>query len=179
MCMSTDQLKLLDMANYFALGFSYDTYLKGYGCEVTKSHFRYEYMDCLEKVDDTTFGEGRRHYVWRRSTTLRLEKVDDTTFGEGRRHYVSAERRLLQSTEQRRYFRRGLRQLRTDVAQERHDDWYNNRDVVPCSQAIHRQFAFYEQCGNDMFKQGISVPGLTLPYLFSDLPEKTKIFISS
>ena len=33
-------------------------------------------------------------------------------------------------------------------------------------QATRRQFAFYEQ-------RGISVPGLTLLYLFNDLPEKT------
>ena len=51
--------------------------------------------------------------------------------------------------------------------------WYNNRDVVPFLQAIDRQFAFYQQRGIDMFKQGISVPGVTLLYLFNDLPEKT------
>ena len=53
MCLSTDQLKFLDMTNYIAPGFSYDKYLKAYGCEVTKGHFPYEYMDCLERLDDT------------------------------------------------------------------------------------------------------------------------------
>ena len=38
--------KLLDMTHYIAPGFSYDKYLKG--------HFPYEYMDCLEMLDDTT-----------------------------------------------------------------------------------------------------------------------------
>ena len=40
MCLSTDQLKFLDMTNYIAPGFSYNKYLKAYGCEVTKCHFR-------------------------------------------------------------------------------------------------------------------------------------------
>ena len=53
MCLSTDQLKFLDMTNYIAPGFSYDKYLKAYGCEVTKSHFPYEYMDFLTRLDDT------------------------------------------------------------------------------------------------------------------------------
>ena len=53
MCLSTDQLKFLDMINYIAPGFSYDKYLKAYGCEVTKGHFPYEYMDRLERLDDT------------------------------------------------------------------------------------------------------------------------------
>ena len=35
MCLSTDQLKFLDMTNYLAPGFSYAKYLKAYGCEVT------------------------------------------------------------------------------------------------------------------------------------------------
>ena len=39
MCLSTDQLKFLDIINYKAPGFSYDKYLKAYGCEVTKGHF--------------------------------------------------------------------------------------------------------------------------------------------
>ena len=42
MCLSTDQLKFLDMNNYLAPGFSYAKYLKAYGCEVTKGHFPYE-----------------------------------------------------------------------------------------------------------------------------------------
>ena len=53
MCLSTDQLKFLDMTNYIAPGFSYDKYLKAYRCEVTKGHFPYEYMDRLERLDDT------------------------------------------------------------------------------------------------------------------------------
>ena len=39
MCLSADQLKFLDMTNYVAPGFSYDKYLKAYGCEVTKGYF--------------------------------------------------------------------------------------------------------------------------------------------
>ena len=53
MCLSRDQLKFLDMTNYIAPGFSYDKYLKAHGCEVTKGNFPYEYMDCLERLDDT------------------------------------------------------------------------------------------------------------------------------
>ena len=50
---------------------------------------------------------------------------------------------------------------------------YNNRDVVPFLHAVDRQFAFYQQHNIDMFKDGISVPELTLLYLFNDLPSNT------
>ena len=46
--------------------------------------------------------------------------------------------------------------------------WYNNRDVVPFLDAIDKQFAFYKQQNIDMFKDGVSVPGLTLLYLFNE-----------
>ena len=45
MCLSTKILKFLDMVNYLAPSFSYENYLKTYGCELTKGHFPYEYMD--------------------------------------------------------------------------------------------------------------------------------------
>ena len=51
--------------------------------------------------------------------------------------------------------------------------WYNNRDVVPFLEALDKQFAFYQQQNIDMFKYGISVPGLALLYLFNDLPANT------
>ena len=44
--------------------------------------------------------------------------------------------------------------------------WYNNRDVVPFLEALAKQVSFYSQLRVDMFKDGISVPGLTLKYLF-------------
>ena len=42
MCLKTDFLKLLDISNYVAPGFSYDQFLKAYECEQTKGIFPYE-----------------------------------------------------------------------------------------------------------------------------------------
>ena len=54
MCLSTNTLKFLDITNYLAPGFSYDKYLKAYGCTVTKGNFPYEYMNCLQKLNERT-----------------------------------------------------------------------------------------------------------------------------
>ena len=51
--------------------------------------------------------------------------------------------------------------------------WYNNREVVPFLDAMDKQFAFYKQQNIDMFKDGVSVPGLTLLYLVNELPSNT------
>jgi hypothetical protein len=49
--------------------------------------------------------------------------------------------------------------------------WYNNKDVVPMLEALEKMFQFYKNRHIDMFKDGISVPGLTLKYMFQDLPD--------
>ena len=54
--------------------------------------------------------------------------------------------------------------------------WYNNRDVVPFLDAIDKQFAFYKQQNIDMFEDGVSVPGLTLLYLFNELLSNTFLY---
>ena len=52
MCFTTKKLKFLDITSYLAPGFSYDKYLKAYGCELQKGHFPYEYMDGIGKLED-------------------------------------------------------------------------------------------------------------------------------
>ena len=43
--------------------------------------------------------------------------------------------------------------------------WYNNKDVEPMLEAIDKMFQFNQNRHIDMFKDGISVPGLTLKYM--------------
>ena len=48
--------------------------------------------------------------------------------------------------------------------------WYNNRDVEPFVKAVSKQACFFADRGIDMFKDGLSIPGLTMTYLFQGLP---------
>ena len=48
--------------------------------------------------------------------------------------------------------------------------WYNNRDVTPFVEAIEKMRLFYEEREIDLFKDGISVPGLTMKYLMKCSP---------
>ena len=47
--------------------------------------------------------------------------------------------------------------------------WYNNLDVVPFLEAVEKMSQIWQERKIDMFKDGISVPGLSLKYLFSYL----------
>ena len=48
--------------------------------------------------------------------------------------------------------------------------WYNNRNVLPFLEAIEKMSEFWQERNIDMFKDGVSVTGLTMKYLFSNVP---------
>ena len=146
MCFSTNKLKFVDICNYLAPGFSYDKYLKAYGCDLQKGHFPYEYMDGIGKLEDRALPPQAAFY-----SQLKSEEISDADYARCQAVWHDN-----QMTTMRDYL-----------------IWYNNRDVTPFLEAIAKQFAFYQQHNIDMFKDGISVPGLSLLYLFSNLPKDT------
>ena len=146
MCLYTDKLKFVDICNYLAPGVSYAKYLTAYGCELGKGHFPYEYMDGIGKLEDRALPPQAAFY-----SQLKSKKISDADYARCQAVWHDN-----QMTTMRDYL-----------------IWYNNRDVTPFLEAISKQFAFYRDRDIDMFKDGISVPGLTLLYLFTDLPSKT------
>ena len=146
MCLYTDKLKFLDMVNFLAPGVSYDKYLKAYGCELQKGHFPYEYMDNLRKLDDCALPPQAAFY-----SQLKNEGISNDDYARCQAVWRD----------------NGMETLREYLI------WYNNRDVTPFLDAIAKQAGFYKHQNIDMFKDGISVPGLSLLHLFNDLPNDT------
>ena len=146
MCLYTDKLKFVDICNYLAPGVSYDKYLKAYGCDLQKGHFPYEYMDGIEKLEDRALPPQAAFF-----SQLKNEGISDTDYAACQAVWGDN-----QMTTMRDYL-----------------IWYNNRDVTPFLDAIAKQAAFYRDRHIDMFKDGISVPGLSLLHLFNDLPNDT------
>ena len=146
MCLSTDKLKFLDMVNFLAPGVSYDKYLKAYGCELQKGHFPYEYMDNLRKLDDCALPPQSAFF-----SQLKNEGISDADYARCQAVWHDNQ----------------MKTMRDFLV------WYNNRDVTPFLEAIAKQAGFYKHQNIDMFKDGISVPGLSLLHLFNDLPNDT------
>ena len=146
MCLTTDKFKFVDICNYLAPGFSYAKYLAAYGCAQQKGHFPYEYMDDLRKLDERALPPQAAFF-----SRLTSEGISDTDYGA-----CQAVWRDNRMTTMRDYL-----------------IWYNNRDVEPFLEAIAKQATFYHDRHIDMFKDGISVPGLSLLYLFNGLPLDT------
>ena len=144
MCVKTEKLKFLDITNYLAPGFSYAQFLKAYGCTEEKGHFPYEWMTSLEKLTAT---ELPPHDAFH--STLKNENITEEEYRHCRDVWVEKEMTTMK-----------------DFL-----EWYNNKDVEPMLEAIEKMFEYYRNQQIDMFKDGISVPGLTLKHMFQDLPE--------
>ena len=144
MSLQTKKLKFLDISNYLAPGYSYAKFLKAYECPHTKGFFPYEYMTDLNKLDETALPPHAAFF-----STLKGENISEEDYRYCQRIWRDG----------------GMTTLRQFL------EWYNNLDVLPFLDAIQKMFTFYKDRQMDMFKMAISVPGLSLQYLFLTLPE--------
>ena len=143
-CVSTVELKFLDVKNFIAPNFSYAKYLAAFDVRERKSHFPYEYVRDLAQLDETSLPPREAFASSLRGSTISEEEYE---------------------TCRRTWIERGMSTLR---------DWlvyYNNLDVKPFLEALEKQTHFYRALGLDMLKDGIGIPGLCLRYLFKTLPD--------
>lgn len=135
MCIKTEKLKLLDLVNYLALGFSYSQYLKAYKCTEQKGFFPYEWMTSLDKLNFIQLPPHEAFF-----STLKNENI------------CAEDYQLCQ----RIWEENDMKTMKEFLV------WYNNKDVVPMLEAIEKMFQFNRNRHIDMFKDGVSVPGLVL-----------------
>ncbi|XP_066285616.1 uncharacterized protein [Branchiostoma lanceolatum] len=120
----------------------YAAVLTAYGCTEIKCFFPYEWMDSLEKLERTELPPASAFYSKVKMTHISEE---DYTYCQEvwKDHNMHTMKDFL--------------------------TWYNNKDVVTMLDAVQRMSDFYKDRQIDMFKDGISVPGLTMKYLFMDI----------
>ena len=144
MCLKTSNLKFLDITNYSAPGLSYDQFLKAYESKQTKGYFSYEWIDSLEKLTSPTLPPPEAFHSTLYGTNITEEQYE----------YCQ----LVWNDDNMETFCEFL-------------VWYNNLDVVPFLEAIAKMREFWKERHIDIFKDGVSVPGLTMKYLFSNVPD--------
>ena len=139
MFINTPRFKFLDVLNYLAPGITYDKWVKTYGATLTKSWLPYEWFDSPAKLD---FPGLPPYLAWysklKGDYVLTLPEYDDC-------HRVFRER--------------GMRTF---------GDWleyYNNLDVAPFLEALQKMKEFYTGLGVDIFKDAVSLPGVSQQYI--------------
>ena len=116
MCISTPRFKFLDISNYIAPGFSYSMYLDAYGVKEKKGFFPYEYIDSLEKLNETKLPPQEAFY-----SKLKGKGISDEDYA-----YC-----------QEIWSKKSMKTMRDFLI------WYNNKDVGPFIDALKEQTSFY------------------------------------
>ena len=178
-------MQLLDILNFLGGATSLDSFLKAYKTEETKGFFPYECFDNPENLNnkelppyDSFFSELRDinplekdYNDFEKLTTsglsteqavckLRLKKVPPT----GDENYAC------------------LRSIWASEGMKSFEDflmWYNNKDVVPTLEAMHKMIEFYHQKGIDMLKLGHTLPKLANICLHKSTDSKFNPFTES
>jgi hypothetical protein len=146
MCIATSKLRFLDIVNFLAPGFSYSKYLKAFHVSEEKGFFPYEYMTSLDKLDEPSLPPHSAFY-----SSLKKTNISEEEYAYCQRVWTD-------------HSMTSLRQFLS---------WYNTLDVTPFLEALEKQISMYHELGVDLLKDGISVPGITLKYLFNTLPSDT------
>ena len=139
MFINTPKFKFLDVLNYLGPGITYEKWVKTYGATLAKSWLPYEWLDSPEKLD---FPGLPPYMAWysklKGEYVLTLKEYDDC-------HRIFKERGM-----------------------QTFGDWleyYNNLDVAPFLEALQKMKEFYTSLGIDIFKDAVSLPGVSEKYI--------------
>ena len=139
MFINIPKFKFLDVMNYLAPGITYDRWVKTYGATLSKSWLPFEWFDSPDKLD---YPRLPPYFAWysqlKGSYVLSPKEYDDC----------------------KRIFRE--RCMRT------FGDWleyYNNLDVAPFLEALQKMKEFYTILGVDIFKDAVSLPGVSQQFI--------------
>ena len=137
----TEHLIFLDVFNYLSPGYTYANYLKAFVGDTEKGIFPYGWMDGTRKLKRKSLPP--HHCFYNNLTCKNITKEEYKSCQE-----VWKEKKMVT-------FRDYLIH-------------YNNLDVAPFVRAINTHATFFNERNVDMFKDGVSLPGLTLKFLFQN-----------
>ena len=142
--LSTASLVFLDIAHYVAAGTSLDGYLKAFHPQgVRKGFFPYEFFTSPDQLKLKKLPPKEAF-----SSKLKCTSITDTEYALCKQLWREKEM----------------------ITFEDYLVYYNISDVVPFLEAVTVQHDFFAKEGIDMFKQCLSLPGLSNRYVFTKSP---------
>jgi len=149
MSLKTQHLQFLDVRSYLAPNYSYDAFIKAYKCKIEKGFFPYDYFDSYDKLNETELPSHDKFF-----STMKNKNISDEEYNI----CVNAWKDNNMKT-----FKDFL-------------EWYNNLDVLPFIEAVEKMKEFYKSKRLDIFKDGVSLPGLVLKYLMKGTESEFYLF---
>ena len=149
MSLKSQHLQFLDIRSYLAPNYSYDAFIKAYKCKLEKGFFPYDWFDSYDKINNSELSAHKCFYNKFKNTNITDEEYQVC---------VNAWKDNDMKT-----FKDFL-------------EWYNNLDVLPFIEAVEKMKTFYKLKRLDIFKDGVSLPGLVLKYLMRGTKSEFHLF---
>ena len=140
----TPKLQMLDILNYLQAGTSYRQFLEAFQCEEQKGFFPYEYLDRFEVLNETELPKQEAFF-----DTLNGRGISDSDYAKCVNVWNS-------------------HSMTTMSDYLKH---YNESDVIGFRTAVQKMLDLYFQKGVSLFKDAISLPGVSLFLLFKDVKD--------
>ena len=137
----TEHLVFLDILNYLAPGYNYSSYLTAFVGDTAKGLFPYNWMTSVRKLKCKRLPPRAAFY-----NSLTCQNITLTEY-------------------------KSCQQVWREKKMSTFKDYlihYNNLDVEPFVRAITAHSKFFINRNIDMFKDGLTLPGLTLKFLFQN-----------
>ena len=162
-CILTGNLRFLDICNFIAPGFDYDSFLKAYGASASKSWFPYEWFDDLKKLTNTEFPLYEDFYSKLKSK-ITLEPAAEEMLSNEEMCVVDRRPSInkpLQPQEKERIGRYRYQKIKemfigNNWTMREYLQYYNNMDTKPFVEALKNLSSYYTARGCDIFKDGVS-----------------------
>ena len=149
MSLKTKHLQFLDIRSYLAPNYSYDEFIKAYKCKLEKGFFPYEFFDNYDKLNYNSLPPHKAFF-----NRLKNKNITDEEYNI----CVDA------------WNNNNMKTFKDFL------EWYNNLDVLPFIEAVEKMKTFYKAKRLDLFKDGVSLPGLVLKYLMKSTDSEFYLF---
>jgi hypothetical protein len=133
MSLSTEKLNFLDECFYLSAGTNLDGFIRAYQCSSNKAVFPYDWFDNINKLLSKVFPPYEAFYSNLKGKNITKEEYEASHMYWNEKNFQTFKEYL---------------------------EYYNNQDVIPFLEAIEKQKEFYKCFNLDMFRDGISLPGL-------------------
>ena len=149
MSLKTQHLQFLDIRSYLAPDFSYGAFIEAYKCKLQKGFFPYDWFNSYDKVNNTELPSKECFY-----NKMKKSNITDEEY----KICVDA------------WNNNNMKTFKDFL------EWYNNLDVLPFIEAVEKMKQFYKMKKLDIFKDGVSLPGLVLKYLMRGTDSEFSLF---
>ena len=129
--------------------YSYDAFIKAYKCKLEKGFSPYDWFNDYDKVNNTELPAHKLFF-----NKMKNKNITDEEY----KICVNA------------WNNNNMKTFKDFL------EWYNNLDVLPFIEAVEKMKTFYKLKRLDIFKDGVSLPGLVLKYLMKSTDSEFYLF---